>query len=63
MPSPGDDSSINATAPGLHTDIKLKNEAARVVEDGVASAEDIDTAVRVGFGLRFSVSGLLDFID
>ena len=39
------------------------NEAARMVEEGVASAEDIDTAVRVGFGLRFSVLGLLEFID
>jgi 3-hydroxybutyryl-CoA dehydrogenase len=29
----------------------------------VASAEDIDTAVRVGFGLRFAVLGLLEFID
>ena len=39
------------------------NEAARMVEEGVASAEDIDTAVRLGFGLRFSVLGLLEFID
>lgn len=39
------------------------NEAARMVEEGVASAEDIDTAVRIGFGLRFSVLGLLEFID
>jgi 3-hydroxybutyryl-CoA dehydrogenase len=39
------------------------NEAARLVEEGVASAEDIDTAVRTGFGLRFAVLGLLEFID
>lgn len=39
------------------------NEAARLVQEGVASAEDIDTAVRVGFGLRFAVLGLLEFID
>jgi 3-hydroxybutyryl-CoA dehydrogenase len=39
------------------------NEAARMVEEGVATAEDIDTAVRVGFGLRFAVLGLLEFID
>ena len=39
------------------------NEAARMVEEGVASAEDIDTAIRVGFGPRFSVLGLLEFID
>lgn len=41
----------------------VMNEAARMVEEGVASAADIDTAVRVGFGLRFSVLGLLEFID
>lgn len=39
------------------------NEAARLVEEGVASAEDIDTAVRTGFGLRFAILGLLEFID
>ena len=39
------------------------NEAARMVEEGVASAEEIDTAVRVGFGFRFAVLGLLEFID
>ncbi|MET1755717.1 3-hydroxybutyryl-CoA dehydrogenase [Novosphingobium sp. RD2P27] len=39
------------------------NEAARMVEEGVASAEDIDTAVRVGFGFRFAILGLLEFID
>jgi len=39
------------------------NEAARMVAEGVASAEDIDIAIRTGFGLRFSVLGLLEFID
>lgn len=39
------------------------NEAARMVEEWVASAEDIDIAIRTGFGLRFSVLGLLEFID
>lgn len=39
------------------------NEAARLVEEGVASPEAVDTAVRVGFGLRFAVLGLLEFID
>lgn len=39
------------------------NEAARLVEEGVATPEDIDKAVRVGFGLRFAVLGLLEFID
>lgn len=39
------------------------NEAARLVEEGVASAEDVDLAVRTGFGMRFAVLGLLEFID
>ncbi|AMA45386.1 3-hydroxybutyryl-CoA dehydrogenase [Pseudomonas alabamensis] len=41
----------------------VMNEAARMVEEGVASAEQIDLAVRTGFGLRFSVLGLLEFVD
>jgi 3-hydroxybutyryl-CoA dehydrogenase len=39
------------------------NEAARMVEEGVATAEDIDRAVKYGFGFRFAVLGLLEFID
>ena len=39
------------------------NEAARMVEEGVASAEDIDKAIKYGFGLRFATLGMLEFID
>jgi opine dehydrogenase len=39
------------------------NEAARLVEEGVASAEEVDRAVNAGFGPRFAVLGLLEFID
>ncbi|WP_232699283.1 3-hydroxybutyryl-CoA dehydrogenase [Brevibacillus daliensis] len=39
------------------------NEAARMVEEGVASAKEIDEAIRIGFGFRFAVLGLLEFID
>lgn len=39
------------------------NEAARLVEEGVATAEDIDKATKYGFGFRFAVLGLLEFID
>jgi 3-hydroxybutyryl-CoA dehydrogenase len=39
------------------------NEAARMVGEGVASAEDLDAAIRYGFGLRFAVLGLIEFID
>jgi len=33
------------------------------VKEGVASAEDIDKAIRYGFGFRYAVLGLLEFID
>ena len=39
------------------------NEAARMVEEGVASPQDIDKAIRYGFGFRYAVMGLLEFID
>jgi 3-hydroxybutyryl-CoA dehydrogenase len=39
------------------------NEAARMVEEGVASAEDIDKAIRVGFGMRYATMGFIEFID
>ena len=39
------------------------NEAARMVEEGVASAEEIDLAVNVGFGIRYATLGVLEFID
>jgi 3-hydroxybutyryl-CoA dehydrogenase len=38
-------------------------EAARMVEEGVASADEIDKAIRYGFGFRYAVLGLLEFID
>lgn len=41
----------------------VMNEAARMVEEGVATASDIDLAVRAGLGPRFSVLGPLEFID
>ncbi len=39
------------------------NEAARMVEEGVAPPEEIDRAIRVGFGVRYAVMGLIEFID
>ena len=39
------------------------NEAVRVVEEGVASPEDVDTAIKAGFGFRLAVLGLIEFID
>ena len=39
------------------------NEAARLVEEGVATPADIDKAVRAGFGPRYTAMGLCEFID
>jgi len=39
------------------------NEAARMVEEGVASGDEIDKAIKYGFGFRFAVLGMLEFID
>ena len=41
----------------------IMNEAARMVEEGVASAEEIDKATRYGLGLRFAAMGVIEFID
>jgi len=41
----------------------VMNEAVRMIEEGVATAEDIDAAVRTGFGLRYATMGLVEFID
>ena len=41
----------------------IMNEAARMVEEGVATAEDIDKATRYGLGLRFAAMGVIEFID
>jgi len=41
----------------------LMNEAARMIEQGVASAEEIDRATRYGLGFRFANMGVVEFID
>lgn len=41
----------------------IMNEAARMVEEGVATPEEIDKATRFGLGLRFASIGVLEFID
>jgi 3-hydroxybutyryl-CoA dehydrogenase len=41
----------------------IMNEAARMIEEGVASAEEIDKATRYGLGLRFAAIGVVEFID
>jgi 3-hydroxybutyryl-CoA dehydrogenase len=57
---------VCAAAPGYivpRLQVLTMNEAARMAEEGVASAEDIDKATRYGFGFRFAVLGMLEFID
>ena len=41
----------------------VMNEAARMIEVGVATAEEIDRATRFGLGLRFAAIGVVEFID
>jgi len=41
----------------------LMNEALRIVEEGVASPEDVDKALRNGIGFRLYAQGLLEFLD
>ena len=41
----------------------IMNEAARMVEEGVATVEEIDRATRYGLGFRFASIGVLEFID
>jgi 3-hydroxybutyryl-CoA dehydrogenase len=41
----------------------LLSEAARMVHEGVATAEDIDKSVMFGFGPRYSTMGPIEFID
>lgn len=43
--------------------VAAMNEAARIIEEGVASPEEVDTAIKAGFGFRLAVLGLVEFID
>jgi 3-hydroxybutyryl-CoA dehydrogenase len=43
--------------------VAAMNEAVRILEEGLATAEDIDTAIKAGFGFRLAVLGLIEFID
>jgi 3-hydroxybutyryl-CoA dehydrogenase len=38
-------------------------EAIYIVESGLASAEDVDTAIKIGMGIRFPAWGPLEHID
>ena len=41
----------------------IMSEAVRMIEEGVATAEDIDRAVTTGFGIRYATMGPVEFID
>ena len=41
----------------------LMNEAVRLVEEGVATPEEIDRAVRSGLGPRYTAMGVCEFVD
>lgn len=43
--------------------VLIMNEAARMIAEGVATAEDIDRATRYGFGIRYAAMGVVEFID
>ncbi|MCF8062086.1 MAG: 3-hydroxyacyl-CoA dehydrogenase [Deltaproteobacteria bacterium] len=43
--------------------VAAMNEAVRIVEEGVAGPETVDTAIKAGFGFRLAVLGLVEFID
>jgi 3-hydroxybutyryl-CoA dehydrogenase len=57
---------VCAAAPGFivpRLQALVMNEAARMVEQGLATAEEIDKATRYGFGFRFASIGVVEFID
>jgi 3-hydroxybutyryl-CoA dehydrogenase len=48
---------------GPRLQVLLMNEAVRLVEEGVATPEDVDRAFRAGMGFRYASIGLFEFID
>lgn len=57
---------VNRDLPGQLANRILQaiiREASYIVECGLASAEDVDTAVKMGMGLRFPVWGPLEHVD
>jgi 3-hydroxybutyryl-CoA dehydrogenase len=48
---------------GPRLQVLLMNEAVRLVEEGVATPEDVDRAFRAGMGFRYAEIGIFEFID
>ena len=57
---------VCAAAPGYivpRLQALIMNESARMIEEGVATAEEIDKATRHGLGFRYAAMGVVEFID
>jgi 3-hydroxybutyryl-CoA dehydrogenase len=55
-----------ADSPGFivpRIQVLLMNEAVRLVEEGVATPEEVDRAIRAGLGFRYVSVGVFEFID
>jgi 3-hydroxybutyryl-CoA dehydrogenase len=55
-----------AASPGFigpRLQVLLMNEAVRLVEEGIATPEDVDRAFRAGMGFRYGSVGIFEFID
>lgn len=48
---------------GPRLQVLLMNEAVRLVEEGVATPEDVDRAFKAGMGFRYAAIGIFEFID
>jgi 3-hydroxybutyryl-CoA dehydrogenase len=48
---------------GPRLQVLLMNEAVRLVEEGVATPEDVDKAFMAGMGFRYGTVGIFEFID
>jgi 3-hydroxybutyryl-CoA dehydrogenase len=48
---------------GPRLQVLLMNEAVRLVEEGVATPEEVDKAFRAGMGFRYASIGIFEFID
>ena len=48
---------------GVRLHAALNTEAVRILQEGLATAEDIDTTVRMSLGLRWAVVGPLEVLD
>jgi 3-hydroxybutyryl-CoA dehydrogenase len=48
---------------GNRLQMALVREAINIVQEGIADAEDVDTASKCGFGMRLPVYGILEHMD